>query len=241
MDYNTSRVRLVMPEYGRNIQQMVEYAMTIDDRDERTRCVGAIAGVMLNIFPQLREDANCVQKVWDHIAMISGYRLDVDSPYPLPTKQEATTPPANHLPYPANRIRLRAYGTNVQNMLRMAAKADTEEERMAIAAQTAQYMKRLVESGGKDSNAEDRVAEDITELTDGQLRYSFEELMEALPADAETPQQRGWARGGYQQNSRQAAPRQQRPHFSNNNRNGGKPGGAFRPGGNRNGGGKRHY
>lgn len=236
MDYNTSRERLVMPEYGRNIQQMVDYALTIEDRDERTRCVATIANVMLTLFPQLKEDANYSQKIWDHIAMISGYKLDVDSPYPLPEKQEATVATENHIPYPMSRIRFRAYGIMVQNMLRSAVNADSEEERVQTVALTALYMKRLLLQNGKDSNVEERVANDIVELSDGQLRYDFAELMDALPDGGMPQQQRQWGKqpGGYANNR---GGRQQQRFHSNNNR-GGKQGG-FRNNNNR--GGKRRY
>lgn len=238
MDYNTSRERLVMPEYGRNIQQMVDYALTIEDRDERTRCVATIANVMLNLFPQLREDANYTRKIWDHIAMISGYKLDVDSPYPLPEKQEATVATEAHIPYPMSRIRFRAYGVIVQNMLRSAVNADSEEERVQTVALTALYMKRLLLQNGKDSNVEERVANDIVELSEGQLRYDFAELMDALPDDGIQSQQRQWGRqsGGYS-NSRGAGRQPQRFHSGNGSRGGSKQGG-FR---NNSRGGKRRY
>ena len=87
MEYNTSREKLILPEYGRNIQEMVRHAMTIEDRDERTRCAATIVKTMLTLFPRLREDDNYKQKVWDHIAMMADYKLDVDSPYPLPQQQ----------------------------------------------------------------------------------------------------------------------------------------------------------
>ena len=219
MDYNTSRERLVMPEYGRNIQQMVDYALTIEDRDERTQCVATIANVMLNCFPQLKNDANYTQKVWDHIAMMSGFRLDVDSPYPLPQRQEATTATQTHIPYPMTRIKFRSYGILVQNMLLSAVNADTEEDRMATAALTALFMKRILLQNGKDSNIEERVANDIAELTDGQLRYSFDELMDALPDER---QQRHWDRPNYPQNGRT-----RRFHFGQN-RQGGKQQGNYR-------------
>lgn len=239
MDYNTSRERLPMPEYGRNIQQMVDYALTIEDRDERTNCAATIANVILILFPQLKNDANYVQKVWDSIAMMANYRLDVDSPYPLPQRQEATVAPQNHIPYPMTRIRLRSYGIMVQNMLRSAVNANSEEERMATTALTALYMKRLILQNGKDSNVEVRVANDIADLTDGQLNYSFEELMDSLPDDQTLYPRQQWG-DRHQQPERfpqndgryqQGGGKQRHFHFNQNRQGGGgkqQGGGGFR-------------
>lgn len=182
-----------MPEYGRNIQEMVRHALTIEDRDERTRCAATIAKTMLTLFPKLKEDDNYKQKVWDHIAMMADYRLDVDAPYPLPQRQEATEHTAKHVPYPMKKIRLRAYGSIVQDMLSAAVRADTEEERLQIAAMTAVYMKRLIIQNGKETNAEDRVCADMSDMTGGALQYDFAEMTEYLPE----------AQGGQQQPRRQ--------------------------------------
>lgn len=200
-----------MPEYGRNIQEMVRHALTIEDRDERSRCAATIAKTMLTLFPKLKEDDNYMQKVWDHIAMMADYRLDVDSPYPLPTKQEAATHPTEHVPYPMKKIRLRAYGSIVQDMLNAAVRADTEEERLQIAAMTAVYMKKLIIQNGKETNAEDKVCADMCDMTEGQLQYDFAEMMDYLPqATGEQPQQsrRQWQ----PRNQRQAG----RFHFRDN-------------------------
>lgn len=201
-----------MPEYGRNIQEMVRHALTIEDRDERTRCAATIAKTMLTLFPKLKEDDNYKQKVWDHIAMMADYKLDVDSPFPLPEKQEASVHPTEHVPYPMKQIRLRAYGSIVQDMLNAAVRADTEEERLQIAAMTAVYMKRLILQNGKETNAEDRVCADMADMTNGALQYDFAEMTEYLPEAQGT--------GGQQQQRRQWQQRGgQRFHFNRNQRN----------------------
>lgn len=201
-----------MPEYGRNIQEMVRHALTIEDRDERTRCAATIAKTMLTLFPKLKEDDNYKQKVWDHIAMMADYKLDVDSPFPMPEKQEAAVHPAEHVPYPMKDIRFRAYGSIVQDMLNAAVRADTEEARLQIAAMTAVYMKRLIIQNGKETNAEDRVCADMADMTNGALQYDFAEMTEYLP-EAQGNQQ--------QQPRRQWQPRNngQRFHFRNNRNN----------------------
>ena len=197
MEYNTSREKLILPEYGRNIQEMVRHAMTIEDRDERTRCAATIVKTMLTLFPRLREDDNYKQKVWDHIAMMADYKLDVDSPYPLPQQQEASVHPKEHVPYPMKKIRLRAYGSIVQDMLDAAVRADTEDERLQIAAMPAIYMKGLVLQNGKETNAEDRVCADMSDMTNGALQYDFAEMTDYLPeAQPEARQRKQWQQRG---------------------------------------------
>lgn len=199
MEYNTSRDKLILPEYGRNIQEMVHHALTIEDRDERSRCAATIAKTMLTLFPKLKEDDNYKQKVWDHIAMMADYKLDVDSPFPMPQKQEAATRPSVHMAYPMKDIRLRAYGSIVQDMLNAAVRADTEEERLQIAAMTAVYMKNLIIQGGKETNAEDRVCADMADMTNGALQYDFAEMTEYLPAAQGNQQpRRQWQQRGNQ-------------------------------------------
>lgn len=217
MEYNTSRDKLILPEYGRNIQEMVRHALTIEDRDERTRCAATIAKTMLTLFPKLKEDDNYKQKVWDHIAMMADYKLDVDSPYPLPQKQEASVHPKAHMAYPMKDIRLRAYGSIVQDMLDAAVRADTEEERLQIAAMTAVYMKKLIIQNGKETNAEDRVCADMADMTNGALQYDFAEMTEYLP-EAQGSQQprRQWQQRGNQRFH--GSNRMQRPGNRKNNR-----------------------
>lgn len=203
MEYNTSREKLVMPEYGRNIQEMVRHALTIEDRDERSRCAATIAKTMITLFPKLKEDDNYKQKVWDHIAMMANYQLDVDAPYPLPTQQEAAAHVTTHIPYPMKSIRLRAYGSIVQDMLQAAVNAQTEDERIQIAARTAAFMKRLIIQGGKETNAEDRVCADMSDLTNGELQYDFAEMMSALPEGGNNGGRRQWQNRGGRNNGGQ--------------------------------------
>lgn len=201
-----------MPEYGRNIQSMVDYCLTIPDRTERTSCAATIVKVIINLFPKIKEDDNYKQKVWDHLALISGFQLDVDAPYPLPHKQEASQPVATHIDYPMTKIRNRAYGSLVQRMIDKAVRTSNEFERLQIVAQTALYMKKQVLQNGKDSNAEDRVVADIEELSNGVLHYDFTELMAALPQEQPVQTQRI---GG------------QRPRFQNTNRRFNQNGGGY--------------
>ena len=182
MNYNTAREPLILPGYGRCIQQMVDHTLTIEDREERTKCAYSIVAVIINLFPSIKEDANYKQKVWDHIAMMSGYRLDVDAPYPLPTCAEASQPTSKHMKYPMTYIHLRAYGHIVQDMLQKAVEMEDPDERLTLTAMTANFMKRTLQQNGKDSNVEDRICADIADLSDGVLQYDYAQLQEALPS-----------------------------------------------------------
>lgn len=246
MEYNTSRDKLVMPEYGRNIQSMVDYCLTIRDRDERTRCAATIVKVIISLFPKVKEDDNYKQKVWDHLALISNYRLDVDAPYPIRTHQEATEPAARHIPYPMSSIKLRTYGSLVQRMLDYAVSTPNEYDRLQTVALTALYMKKQVLQNGKDSNAEDRVVADIEELSGGKLRYDFTELMAALPQEQpqEQPrkqwgQQRQRYNAGNNGSGNNANNGYRKYNNNSNNNNGGNNNGNGRKFGNNNN--KRRY
>src|SRR5438552_1458020 len=109
MDYNTQLPHLILPEYGRNIHRMVEYAMTIEDRTERNRCAHAIILVMGQLQPHLRDVADYTHKLWDHLFIISKFKLDVDSPYPKPSSESFVSKPAQ-VPYPPGIIKYKHYG-----------------------------------------------------------------------------------------------------------------------------------
>ncbi len=192
MEYNTQREDLVMPDYGRHIQQMVDHALTIEDRDERTKCAHTIAALMTRMYPALKNDDNYQQKIWDHIAMMSGFRLDVDTPFPLPTCQEAAAKVTQHMHYPMSYIRFRAYGHIVQEFIIKATDVEDPLERKTLAAMAAMFMKRILLQNGKDSNIEERVCADLAELSDGALQYNFAELQNVVPKNDAPQQRRQW-------------------------------------------------
>ena len=109
MKYNTQEKTLPMPEYGRAVQKMVDHAVTIEDRAERQRCANTIIAVMGNMFPQLRDMPDFNHKLWDHLAVMADFKLDIDYPYEV-VKPEALHPTPERLPYPKGGIRYRHYG-----------------------------------------------------------------------------------------------------------------------------------
>ena len=112
MDYNTSLPHMIIPEYGRNIQKMIDFAVSVEDREERNKVAQAIINVMGQLNPHLRDVTDFKHKLWDHIFIISDFKLDVDSPYPKPTRETFQTKPERVM-YPSNDIRYKHYGKTV--------------------------------------------------------------------------------------------------------------------------------
>lgn len=121
MDYNTQKKKLLLPEYGRNIQKMVDHILTIQDRDERTRAAKTIIDVMGNLYPHLRDVPDFRHKLWDHLAIMSGFKLDIETPYPLPSLEKINEKPEK-LPYQTNHIKYRHYGKLVEKLIEKSRK-----------------------------------------------------------------------------------------------------------------------
>ncbi len=124
MDYNTSRNKLVIPEYGRNVQKMVEYAITLEDRQERNDLANQIVRIMAHMNVGAGNNGDYIHKIWDHLFIISDFHLDVDSPYPMPDKEKVESKP-HPINYSDGRIRFRTYGRNLEKIIQVAI--DLEE------------------------------------------------------------------------------------------------------------------
>ena len=157
MDYNTSQEKLKLPEYGRLVQQMVEHAVAIENRAERQAYAETIIAVMGNLFPQMRGVPDFKHKLWDHLAYISGYRLDID--YPCEIEKRETGPQPAHLSYPGKPIRYRHYGHLLEKLIRKLAEIPEGSERDEL---------------WKGDGIEDaKVSEDLARYTDGAIRPDF--------------------------------------------------------------------
>lgn len=128
MDYNTQRKKLALPEYGRHIQQMVDYITGIEDGDERNRLAKALIGVMGNLNPHLRDINDFKHKLWDHLFIMSDFKLDIDSPYPIPSKEEYQEKP-KQIPYPKNPIKYKHYGRVIELMIEKAIEMEEGTEK----------------------------------------------------------------------------------------------------------------
>lgn len=157
-----------MPEYGRNIQNMVDHLFTIEDRDKRNQSAQAIIDVMGNLYPYLRDVAEYKHKLWDHIAIMSDFKLDIDYPYDPPSPDILTEKP-HRVPYNQNDIKLKHYGLIVQKMIDAAIDMEGEEQRILI-EQTANQMKKLYLAWNKDSVEDEKIFLDFEELSGNKLK-----------------------------------------------------------------------
>ncbi len=167
--YNSQRPDLIIPEYGRNIQKMVEYAMTIEDREERNKCCRAILSVMGQLFPYLRDIEDFNHKLWDHLYIMSNFKLDVDSPYPVPNPEELDAPPGR-MNYPKGDVRFGHYGRYVERMIDKCCAMEEGEERQAFTISIANLMKQNALNWNRSSVTDDVILKDLTTLSNGKIR-----------------------------------------------------------------------
>ena len=127
-DYNTQRKRMALPEYGRNVQKMVDHIKTIEDRDERNRAAKTIIQIMGNLNTHLRDVGDFKHKLWDHLALIANFDLDIDSPYPVPEPEKFVEKPSQ-VPYKQKDIRFLHYGRIVELMIDAASEMPDGDEK----------------------------------------------------------------------------------------------------------------
>jgi Domain of unknown function (DUF4290) len=187
MEYNTDLPHLVISEYGRNIQKMVDHAMSIADREERNKIARAIIDVMGQLNPHLRDVNDFKHKLWDHLFVISKFQLDVDSPYPKPSRESFETKP-EMLKYPSNHIRYKHYGKNIENMIAKAKDMEDGDMRNAFVEAIANQMKRSYINWNKDSVADDLIFEQLGVLSKGALSVRENTRLQAGEYIAARPQ-----------------------------------------------------
>ncbi|MCK5823654.1 MAG: DUF4290 domain-containing protein [Bacteroidales bacterium] len=168
MDYNTSRSKLVLHEYGRNIQKMVEYALTIEDKTERNKIANAIITILGNKKTHLRDIPDFKHKLWDHLAIMSDFKLNFDSPFPLPEKTNFNLKP-NQIPYKIDNIRYKHYGTNVSLFIKQAIETDDETKRNNLILIIANHMKYLYLKWNRDAVTDEIILNDLEKLSNGKL------------------------------------------------------------------------
>ena len=173
MLYNTQQKRLPMPEYGRGIQNMVDHALTIEDRAERQRCANTIVNIMGSMFPHLRDIPDFKHKLWDHLAVMADYKLDIDYPYEI-TPAAAVHSRPKPLAYPMKRIRYRHYGYMLETLLKKLKDMPEGEERDALTSMVANQMKRCLYNWNKDAMDEEQVAADLSEYTEGKVQLDLD-------------------------------------------------------------------
>ena len=169
LDYNTEREKLIMPEYGRNVLKMVETLKTIEDRQMRTRQARAVVKVMEILNPQVHLQDNYEQKLWDHLYLIAGFDLDVDSPYPCPEKEQFESVPV-HIPMKGSRIRATHYGRNIEKIIDLLCEQPEGETKTELIRSLAIYMRQQYLIWNTDSVADETIFADIEKLSDYRLK-----------------------------------------------------------------------
>lgn len=189
LEYNSQLRKLVLPEYGRNVQQMVDHCVSIPDREERTRCAYTIINIMGNLFPHLRDIDDFKHKLWDHLAIMSDFKLDIDYPCEIVRRENLVTKP-DRIPYASARIRYRHYGKITEEMLQKARLMPPGAEQDALISMLANYMKKSYLTWNKDNVEDDKIWQDVCEYTHGDIRMDYP-LMRAkeLKDDANVQQQ----------------------------------------------------
>lgn len=175
MDYNTTRDKMAMPEYGRSVQQMVEHCKTIADRNERLRCAKTIVATMANMAVQTADKEDFQKKLWNHLAIIANYDLDIDYPVEIERMDDENALP-EHLPYPQKRIRRRHYGAIVEEFAEHLATMKDGEEREALTCLVANHMKRDLSNWSADSMNDEKVADDMAQYTDGKIQLDLDHM-----------------------------------------------------------------
>lgn len=169
MEYNIDRKKLEIPEYGRNIQKMVDYALEIEDREKRTAFAQIIITTMSQINPNSKEIADYKHKLWDHLHIMAGYKLDVDCPYPIPKLEDQIAKP-DKVEYKNSKIRFRPYGKNIENMIDKVIEMEDGEEKQVLIEMIAQQLKKSYLQWNINSCDDAMILQHFEDLSHGQLK-----------------------------------------------------------------------
>ncbi len=170
MEYNTQRNHLTMKEYGRHIQRMVEYVLTIEDRAKRQQQAQVVIELMGTLNPHLKNVEDFRHLLWDHLFFVSDFKLDVDCPYPIPTRETYKQKP-DPLPYPKRKPRYSHLGKNLEIVIDKALKEENPEKRVGFANSIAYYMKLTYSNWHKELVHDDSIRAELNIITNGQLEF----------------------------------------------------------------------
>ena len=168
-DYNSCRPRLILPEYGRNMQKMVDHILSNEDRDERNRLAQAIITIMGNMNPHLRDINDFKHKLWDHLAIMSEFKLDIDYPYDIPRAEEFVEKP-RRVSYNTNQIRFRHYGKIIERLIEEAIKLPEGEDKETLIKLIANQMKKSYLAWNRDSVTDAIIGADLKELSGKRIK-----------------------------------------------------------------------
>lgn len=219
-DYNTTRKKLILAEYGRNVQNMVKYIVELPTKEERNRYAQVVIDLMGFLNPHLRDVADFKHKLWDHLHIISDFKIDVDSPYPKPSEDAIRFKPAP-LSYPQQRIKYKHYGKTVELMIARAKSIEDPARKQAMVQSIANFMKMAYVTWNKDSVADETIIKDLREMSNGALHLEENVNLQRVEV-------RQASNSGRQRNSSQNKGRQNNSNRNNpgsNRQRGNNPGG----------------
>lgn len=174
MPYNTQMPKLALPEYGRNIQNMVNHCLTIEDREERTNCAYSIIQTMGNLFPHLRDVNDFKHILWDHLAIMADFKLDIDYPYEIIRKEDLYVKP-EPMPYPDNFMLYKHYGASIQKLIGYCRTIEDEDEKMELAVLIANQMKKSYFAHNKETD-DVKILKDLRDMSGGEILLNPENV-----------------------------------------------------------------
>lgn len=199
MEYNSGRPKMIIPEYGRHIQKMVDYATSLEDREERNRCAQAIITVMGQLNPHLRDVSDFKHKLWDHLFIMSNFNLDVDSPYDKPSPEVLREKP-EILKYPDTRYKYRHYGKIVQSMIQKAVEHEEGKDKEDFIKVLLNLMKRTYLMWNNNSVSDDQIIADLKDMSNNKLTvpsdFEFENTSDILSRTNQNRKPRRSSKGG---------------------------------------------
>ncbi|MBS1529824.1 MAG: DUF4290 domain-containing protein [Bacteroidetes bacterium] len=222
-DYNSTRNKLILSEYGRNVQNMVKYIVELPTKEERNRYAQVVIDLMGFLNPHLRDVADFKHKLWDHLHIISDFKIDVDSPYPKPSLEAIHMKP-EPLKYPHQRIRAKHYGKTIELMIEKAKTIEEPERKQHMVQAIANFMKMAYVQWNKDSVADEIILADLNNMSRGELKLEDNVNLNKVEFRSSNPNQ-----------NRNKNQNQNRNKNQNQNRNNGG-----RNNQNRSGGGRKH-
>ncbi len=195
IEYNSQKSKLVLPEYGRNVQQMIDHCTSLESKEQRTICAKSIINIMGNLFPHLRDSEDYKHKLWDHLAIMSDFKLDIDFPYEVVSQEHLSSKP-ERVEYQFDKIRYMHYGKTVETMIKRALEYPEGEEKMALIMLIAYHMKKILVSVNKDGVDDEKIFKDLYYYSDGKIylttdKYRLRDVKEHSSQQSQNNRNRG--------------------------------------------------
>jgi hypothetical protein len=223
-DYNSTRSKLILSEYGRNVQNMVKYIVALPTKEERNRYAQVVIDLMGFLNPHLRDVADFKHKLWDHLHIISDFQIDVDAPYPKPSPDVIHLKP-EPLKYPHQRIKYKHYGKTIELMMEKAKSIEEPERRQHMVQAIANFMKMAYVQWNKDSVADESILADLRAMSGGQLKLEENVNLARVEYRANTHSNQNNASRGRTNTNQNNRTRSNNPRNNNQNNRNRNPGG----------------